>query len=172
MSQPRSSALRLHGAAERIAQVGFVARMTNMSGSGGSSFGDFQADLGRVNSTVGLVSAYVSLVVASILFLLSLYVAAVPRAWGSSNFPCGTEPFPGCLDPDETCREHKCKKKERQNWPIAGGGALILVIAVAGFAWSKWWNKKVQSNRAFAQVSGLGAEIGIAQRLFGNSQQI
>lgn len=100
------------------------------------TFGSFQASVGRVSASLGVVSAWALLVVA-----LGVAVAGV---WIFVS-----------------THQDKQASAERQNaakWWLIGGGLGILVAAL-NLVFSRWWNGKVQHSEGFAEAAGTMAEF-------------
>jgi hypothetical protein len=135
--------------------------------SGWDRFGDFQAGVGRMEATIGVI---VGTVMGSlmILFGIAAFITAfIPRSLddGSGAACGGSTP---CPLPDEQCQNNVCTgKKKRHYWLIAVGFGAALVGAL--MIWlPRVWNRYTKKSRTAAQVGGTLAELQGVHDIFSN----
>lgn len=120
-----------------------------------TKFGDFQAEVGKVSSSIGLIFAYIF---GGIAVLIAIGIAI----W--SFIPTKAE-WETCVGDD--CEKHKDEEKKRHPvMLLASLGLIIFAALIIGFSY--WWNKLVHTNRTAAQIGGTAAEINWARSLMRN----
>jgi len=115
--------------------------------------GNFQANVGRMDASFGVISAYIFLALAIIASIVAVVYALIPM-----------KPF-GCDDnfPDPT---GECKKKVRHYglfWVL-----LIIPVAILIVYLSKTWKTAVDSNKSLAQLDGTFAEANMVKQFLQN----
>ena len=131
----------------------------------GPGFGDFQANVGKLDASVSVVMAWIFGVILILGALACVVMAFIPMTFIPSFGP------DKCLDDDQACKEENKlngpppKKKMHPLLLLVAAGLVGLAIFIIWI--SKWWKKTVTTNRTAAQIGGTMAEVGMVQNLLG-----
>ena len=147
------------------------------------SFGDFQANVGRVGARASVVGAWIFAVIIGIIGIIMAVCAFIPRykdddcvtelsdaKSGLSNCKAAIKSQPGipdqpsftnnCDDEEEDVDKLKKSCKKTRNYYLLLG-LLMVPIGVLIVWGAKAWNRRVQSSRSAAQMSGALTEASI-----------
>lgn len=70
-----------------------------------------------------------------------------------------------CDDEEDDFDKQDCEIESQFN---GGVGALLILLAIGGVIFAKWWERKTKENEGFAQISALGTEASLLGKVFGN----
>ncbi len=115
----------------------------------GNSIGNFQADVGRADSTMGLIIAYIMAGIMILIAIILTISAFIPQ----EDKSCKDDPF----------KPKTCPKK--RNYALLWGLILIPIAILIVFI-SKFWNHLVMSNKNVAIADGTMAEANFFSNLF------
>ena len=149
------------------------------------SFGDFQANVGRVGSKASLVGAWILAVIFIIIGVVMAIFAFIPTRKDSCDTdlsdaqqsldncekavkeapPASDTVVPrDCDDDEKNLAETNTKCKKKRNYYLLFG--LLLIPLGILIVWgAKKWDQKVQTSRSAAQISGALTEAGIVSDL-------
>lgn len=107
-----------------------------------TKFGDFQADVGKIDASIGLIMSYIVGVILVISGIIMIVIG-----------------IKGTKDPEDNTDEKKT------NVPLIIAGVFFILFAVGAVLWSRWWKKTTSTNRTAAQIGGTMAEINFAKNI-------
>ena len=104
--------------------------------------GDFQANVGKIDASIGLIMSYIFGTIFVIIGIVMI-----------------VNGIKGTKDPEDDINDKKT------NIPLIVGGIFFILLAVGGVLWSIWWKKTTSTNRTAAQIGGTMAEINFAKNV-------
>ena len=122
-----------------------------MGNSTGKQIGNFQADVGRADSTMGLVFAYITGGIMILIAIILTISAFIPQ----EDQTCKDDPF----------QPKPCPKK--RNYALLWG-LILIPIAILIVYVTKYWNHLVMTNKNVAIADGTMAEANWFSNLFNN----
>jgi hypothetical protein len=114
-----------------------------------NTIANFQADVGKANSTINLLFSYIFGAILIIISIVLVINAFIPRE-------------------DSSCQNDPTKKKpcpKKRNYVLLWG-LILIPIAVCIIYISKIWNHLVITNKNVAIADGTMAEVGWFSNLF------
>ncbi len=122
-----------------------------MGNSTGKQIGNFQADVGRADSTMGLIFAYITAGIMILIAIILTISAFIPQ----KDQTCKDDPF----------QQKPCPKK--RNYALLWG-LILIPIAILIVYVTKYWNHLVMTNKNVAIADGTMAEANWFSNLFNN----
>ena len=115
----------------------------------GNSIENFQADVGRADSSIGLIIAYIMTGIMILIALILTISAFIPREDQSCK--------------DDPLQPKPCPKKPNYEllWRLILIPIAILIVFISNF-----WNRLVMSNKNVAIADGTMAEANFFSNLF------
>ena len=142
------------------------------------SIGDFQANVGQVGASIGVIMSYIFAGILIIFAIVMAVMAFIPmKPWDcDANLKalndnvdvfCGTNNFPQeCKQAKDELNNEKqrCSKKVEQKgllWFL-----LLIPFAIIIVLISLWWNHFVKTNKTAAQIGGTMFELNTLKNFF------
>ena len=122
-----------------------------MGNTTGKQIGNFQADVGRADSTMGLIFAYITAGIMILIAIILTISAFIPQE------------DPSCKD--DPLQPKPCPKK--RNYALLWG-LILIPIAILIVYVTKSWNHLVMTNKNAAIADGTMAEVNWFSNLFNN----
>ena len=114
--------------------------------------GNFQADVGKADATMGVIGAYFMAVILIVIALVLAVMAFVPSS------------SPTCIPENEP--NHNCPKK--RNYALLLG-LFLIPLAVLIVYGAKYWSNLVHHNKNVAIADGTMAEANWLSNMFNNN---
>ena len=139
------------------------------SSPSGSSFGDFQAEVGKAGATLNVVGSYFVLFVSVVCGVAAIAYGATShyRDGTTSSRRCGRGSLGTCR-PGSECRAGRCTPPAKRKMSLVVVGIVIVAMGLFQLAIAKWWSGAVHRDRTLAQVGGFLTEGNMVGSLFQN----